>query len=215
MTNKLIPSPYHFSFEKKLFDFILSVFGLVALSPILIVISIMIKLTSKGPVFFTQKRVGKDGRVFTFIKFRTMVLGAERLKWRYRHLNEADGPVFKIKDDPRFTNVGKFLARTGLDELPQLINVLKGDMSLVGPRPLPVPEAKKLTPSQKERELVKPGITSNWVVKGAHNLSFDEWMRLDIDYVENGSLFVDLKVLVLTATLILKSIPRQLLKKRS
>ena len=175
----------------------------------------MIKLTSKGPVFFTQKRVGKDGRVFTFIKFRTMVLGAERLKWRYRLLNEADDPVFKIKDDPRFTNVGKFLARTGLDELAQLINVLKGEMSLVGPRPLPVNEAKKVPKKYHKRFSILPGITSLWVVRGAHDLSFDEWMRLDIDYVENGSLFVDLKVLVLTATLILKSIPRQLLKKRS
>ena len=144
-----------------------------------------------------------------------MVLGAERLKWQYRHLNEADGPVFKIRNDPRFTNVGKFLARTGLDELPQFINVLKGEMSLVSPRPLPVDEAKKIPKKYHKRFSILPGITSLWVVRGAHGLSFDEWMRLDIDYVKNGSLFVDLKVIVLTGILVMKSILRQSLKKHA
>jgi len=215
MAKKLVSHPYHNSLHKRLFNTGLALLVLTVLSPLILIIAAAIKVGSKNPIFFTQKRSGIDRKPFKFIKFRTMVAGAERLKWKYRLLNEADGPVFKIKDDPRFTNVGKFLARTGLDELPQLINVLKGEMSLVGPRPLPVNEAKKVPKKCRKRFSILPGITSLWIVKGAHDLSFDEWMRLDIDYVENGSLFVDLKVLVLTATLILKSIPRQLLKKSS
>lgn len=132
-----------------------------------------------------------------------MYEGAERDQKKYAHLNEADGPVFKIRDDPRFVGIGKFLAHTGLDELPQLINVIKGDMSMVGPRPLPVTEAKKLTKAQKVRELVKPGITSSWVVSGAHSLSFETWMKLDKDYIESASLTTDLSILLKTAFLIL------------
>ena len=128
-----------------------------------------------------------------------MVSGAERLKWRYRHLNEADGSVFKIRNDPRFTKVGKFLAKTGLDELPQFINVLKGDMSLVGPRPLPVNEAKKLTKKQKARTLVRPGITSSWVVEGTHVLSFEKWMQLDREYIRRASIGKDIEILLKTA----------------
>lgn len=213
MNYRLKTQPYHSSLQKWLFDFVLSLLGLIILSPLFLAIAIAVKLTSKGPIFFTQKRAGKGRRVFKFIKFRTMVAGAERLKWQYRHLNEADGPVFKIKDDPRFTKVGKFLARTGLDELPQFINVLKGEMSLVGPRPLPVNEAKKVPKKYRKRFSILPGITSLWIVKGAHDLNFDEWMRLDLKYAESKSFFVDLKVLILTAMLITKSILRQLLKK--
>ena len=145
--------------------------------------------------------------------FRTMYVGAERDQEKYRHLNEADGPVFKIKDDPRFVGIGKFLARTGLDELPQLINVIKGEMSLVGPRPLPVNEAKKLTSAQKVRELIKPGMTSSWVVKGAHSLTFRKWMKLDRIYVENASFLTDLSILLKTGEIVLKQIPKQVIKK--
>ena len=143
--------------------------------------------------------------------FRTMYEGADRNQKKYAHLNEADGPVFKIMDDPRFVGIGKFLARTGLDELPQLINVIRGEMSLVGPRPLPVSEAKKLTEAQKVRELVKPGMTSSWVISGAHSLSFAEWMKLDRIYVENASFLTDLSILIKTSEIVLKQILKQML----
>lgn len=126
--------------------------------------------------------------------------GAERQQWRYLHLNEADGPVFKIRDDPRFTRVGKFIARAGLDEVAQLINVAKGEMSLVGPRPLPVSEAKKLTPFQNARHLIKPGVTSSWVVKGPHSMKFKKWMQLDRQYVLRASFAGDVAILVKTLT---------------
>lgn len=203
---------YHSSLRKRFLDITVSLVTLIILSPLIMAIPLLVRFANNGPTLFKQKRVGKNGKVFTLIKFRTMHREAERERNRYLHLNEAGGPVFKIFNDPRYTKFGKILARTGLDELPQLINVLKGEMSLVGPRPLPIYEAKKLTGAQKIRELVKPGITSSWIVSGAHSLTFTEWMRLDRDYVENGSLSVDIQVLVLTAMLVLKSIPRQLLK---
>jgi len=131
-----------------------------------------------------------------------MRVGAEQERVKYMHLNEAGGPVFKIRNDPRYTRFGKILARTGLDELPQLLNVLRGEMSLVGPRPLPVYEAKKLNRAQKVRELVKPGITSSWIVSGAHKLKFSQWMQLDAEYVENASLSKDLSILFKTAGMV-------------
>lgn len=131
-----------------------------------------------------------------------MVPNAERIKSRYKKLNEADGPVFKIRDDPRFTKFGKILSRTGLDELPQMINVIKGEMSVVGPRPLPVKEAKKLTKEQKIRELVKPGITSSWVTHGSHKLTFKKWMSLDKKYIEKATLVSDLSIIKDTVILI-------------
>lgn len=164
-----------------------------------------VKLTSKGPFIFKQKRMGKDKIPFTMYKIRTMVDGAERLKSRYLNLNEADGPVFKIRDDPRYTKVGKFLSRLALDELPQLINVLKGEMALVGPRPLPIAEAKKVPKEYEARFSVLPGMTSLWVIKGGHTLSFDDWMELDLEYVKKKSLQDDIKILLSTFALILKS----------
>lgn len=201
MVKKLALHSYHNSLQKRFLDTTLSFFGIILLFPIFAIIAILIKLGSSGPAFFKQKRVGKDGGVFELIKFRTMSKGAESKLAKLKHLNEVDGPVFKIRDDPRFIGIGKFLARTGLDELPQLINVIKGEMSLVGPRPLPVSEAKKLTKTQKVRELVKPGMTSSWVISGAHNLKFREWMKLDKDYVENASLSKDFLILYKTAVL--------------
>lgn len=200
------PNLYHSSLLKRLFDLGCSFFGLVIFSPLFLVIAIVIKLTSKGPVFFIQKRVGKGGKVFKFIKFRTMKEDAARKQWRYKHLNEADGPVFKIQADPRFTKFGKILSGTGLDELPQLAHVLKGEMSLVGPRPLPLSEVKKLTPVQKKRHLIKPGLTSLWVVNGAHCLSFRQWMLLDRNYVQKASIPIDARVLLGTAKIILRQI---------
>lgn len=207
------PNGYPDSFSKKYLDLTLALGGIIFLSPIFLFFGIILKLINNGPIFFFQKRVGKDGRVFNFIKFRTMRVTAEQERAKYMHLNEADGPVFKIRDDPRFVGIGKFLANTGLDELPQLINVIKGEMSLVGPRPLPVSEANKLTKAQKVRELVKPGITSSWVISGAHNLKFEEWMRLDKGYVENASFSKDLEILLKTAEIVLKQILKQTTKK--
>ena len=199
-------SSYRFSTTKRIFDIAVSLIGFVVLSPIILVISILIKLTSKGSVFFIQKRIGIRGKSFNIIKFRTMKKSAVLQQWRYKRQNEADGPVFKIWDDPRFTGFGRLLSRTGLDELPQLINVLKGNMSLVGPRPLPVSEANKLTITQRQRHLIKPGLTSLWVIRGAHSLSFAEWMKLDQVYVGKASFVTDLNILLKTASIILNSI---------
>lgn len=135
-----------------------------------------------------------------------MIVGAEAQKRFLEHLNEAKGPVFKIKNDPRYTKFGKILANTGLDELPQLFNVLKGEMSLVGPRPLPLYEANKLSKKEKVRNSIKPGITSSWVVEGAHKLKFKDWMELDQKYVENGSFREDLRILYLTSKMVINQI---------
>lgn len=202
----LIPAPYHDSPTKRILDLGISLLGLFVFSPLILVISILIKLTSNGNVFFIQKRTGKRGKTFNIVKFRTMKEASERQQWRYKRQNEADGPVFKIWDDPRFTGFGRLLSRTGLDELPQLINVLKGNMSLVGPRPLPVSEANKLTITQRQRHLIKPGLTSLWVIRGAHSLSFAEWMKLDQVYVGKASFVTDLNILLKTASIILNSI---------
>lgn len=167
---------------------------IILLFPIFFIISILIKITSNGPVFFRQTRMGKNKQPFLIYKFRTMAEGAEKMQDKYRKYNEADGPVFKIKNDPRFTKIGKWLAYTGFDELPQLINIIKGDMAFVGPRPLPIAEANKIPKKYHKRFEVLPGITSTWVINGTHKLSFREWMELDMNYVENKSLFMDIKI---------------------
>ena len=195
-------SNYHSSPTKRTLDITFSTICLIITSPLVLLISLLIKLTSDGDVFFLQKRTGKNGKVFIIIKFRTMIPNAERIKPRLKKQNQADGLVFKIRDDPRFTKFGKLLSRTGLDELPQMINVLKGEMSMVGPRPLPVKEAFRLTREQKIRELVKPGITSSWVIGGSHKLSFKKWMSLDRKYVENATFVSDLSIIKDTVILI-------------
>lgn len=194
------------NFGKRAFDLIFSLLILFLGWPVFLIIALFIKASSPGPVFFKQRRVGKNGKVFTLFKFRTMLKGAEQLKEKYLHLNEANGPVFKIRHDPRFVNgIGKFLARTGLDELPNVFNVLKGNLSWIGPRPLPIKEAKKINPRvKKTRESVLPGITSSWVISGAHNLSFDQWMKLDQEYVKNISFGKDLTILLKTARMVIK-----------
>jgi len=195
-------SDYHGSPTKRTLDITFSTICLIITSPLILLISLLIKLTSDGDVFFLQKRIGKNGKVFKIIKFRTMIPNAERIKPHLKKQNQADGPVFKIRDDPRFTKFGKILSRTGLDELPQMINVLKGEMSMVGPRPLPIKEAEKLTKAQKIRELVKPGITSSWVTHGSHKLTFKKWMNLDKKYVEKATLTSDLLIIKDTVMLI-------------
>jgi len=184
-------------FGKRGIDILFSSLGIILLWPIFLIIAILIKLDSPGPVIFKQKRVGKDGEIFTFYKFRNMVVNAEKLKKKYLHLNEANGPVFKIRNDPRYTRVGKFLSHTGLDELLQLLNILKGEMSLVGPRPLPINEEKQIPKKwQVKRRQAKPGIACSWLLKGAHSLSFAQWMKLDIEDIRRSSFLYDVGLFI-------------------
>ena len=176
----------------------------VLLLPLFGVLGIILKVQNGGPLIFKQKRMGKDRKSFTIYKIRTMVVGADKLKSKYLNLNEADGPVFKIRKDPRFTKIGKILARTAVDEFPQLINVIKGEMAMVGPRPLPWNEAQKVSAKYKKRFSVLPGITSSWIVKGSHKLTFKEWMELDLDYVDNHAPYQDISIIVVTAILMSK-----------
>lgn len=183
---------------KRLIDVVCSFLGLLVLSPLFIIIAIIIKTTSKGPVFFFQKRVGKNGKEFDMYKFRSMVVNAEELKEKLVAQNEMSGPMFKMKDDPRVTKVGKFIRKTSIDELPQLWNVLKGDMSLVGPRPSLPKEVKQFEKWMYKRLTVKPGLTCYWQVSGRNNIDFEDWMKLDISYVEDRNLWIDIKLIFKT-----------------
>ena|SRR3989338_7997096 len=178
----------------------------ILLLPVFLFLLFLIKSLSSGPFIFTQKRAGKNKKIFTMYKIRTMVTGAESLKSKVQSLNEADGPVFKIKDDPRYTKLGKWLALTGLDELPQLWNIVKDEMAFVGPRPLPVAEARKVPKKYQGRFSVLPGITSFWVVAGSHKLSFQKWMELDLEYVERKSFWYDIEIALKTILLIFSQI---------
>jgi exopolysaccharide biosynthesis polyprenyl glycosylphosphotransferase len=184
---------------KKIMDISISLFLIIILSPVLFGIALMIKLTSPGPIVFKQKRVGLRGRPFNLYKFRTMIVDAEKLKQQLEAENEADGPVFKIKDDPRVTNIGKFLRKSGLDELPQLFNILKGEMSLIGPRP-PLPEETKSYKRWQLRRLsVKPGLSCFWQIKPDRNsIKFEKWMEMDLAYIDNWSLRLDFIILLKT-----------------
>jgi exopolysaccharide biosynthesis polyprenyl glycosylphosphotransferase len=184
---------------KKIMDISLSFLMIICLSPFLLAIFILIKTTSKGPIIFKQSRVGLRGRQFSLYKFRTMIVNAEKLKKDLEAENEMDGPVFKIKDDPRVTNIGKFLRRTGLDELPQLFNILKGEMSLIGPRP-PLPsETQQYKRWQLRRLSVKPGLSCFWQIKpDRNNIKFEKWMELDLAYIDNWSLRLDFIILLKT-----------------
>jgi exopolysaccharide biosynthesis polyprenyl glycosylphosphotransferase len=190
---------------KRLIDATVSLAALVALFPFLVLVTVLIKLTSSGPVLFAQNRVGMNQRQFKLYKFRSMVVDAEERKSALQHLNERDGPVFKIEKDPRTTWIGRFLRRTSIDELPQLFNVLCGEMSLVGPRP-PLPEeVTRYEWLYRKRLSVKPGVTCIWQVSGRDNVSFDRWMEMDHEYVENWSLWLDLKILLETIPAVLFS----------
>lgn len=190
---------------KKAFDFIGAAVLLVLFSPVFLVAPILIKLTSPGPVFFFQERVGYNKRMFKIIKFRTMVENAEALLPSLEHLNETDGANFKIKDDPRITKVGKSLRKTSIDELPQLINILKGDMSLVGPRPLSVRDYKGQNANwQKRRFSMKPGLTCFWQVNGRNEIGFSKWMEMDMEYIARWSLWLDFKILWKTIPIVLQ-----------
>ena len=188
---------------KRLLDVVLAALLLVVLSPLMLTIALLIRLTSGAPVLFRWQVVGENGRPFTGYKFRTMVVDADRIKAELLHLNEmSGGPVFKMKDDPRITPIGKILRRYSLDELPQLWSVLKGDMSLVGPRPPLVSEYAQFEEWQKRKLTVKPGMTCLWQVRGKPN-DWREWLRLDFEYIDHWSLWLDLKILFQTAWLVI------------
>ena len=183
---------------KRLIDITCSFVGILVLSPLFIIIAIIIKFTSKGPVFFSQKRVGRNGKEFDMYKFRSMVVNAEELKEKLAAQNEMSGPMFKMKDDPRVTKVGKFIRKTSIDELPQLWNILKGDMSLVGPRPSLPKEVAQFDEWMYKRLEVKPGLTCYWQVSGRNNIDFEDWMKLDVKYVKERNLWIDIKLIFKT-----------------
>lgn len=190
---------------KRSLDFAISAVLMVFLLPVFFVVACLIKLSSRGPVFFRQERLGLNKKRFEMLKFRTMVDGAEHQQAELEHLNEADGPVFKINHDPRITPVGRFLRRTSFDELPQFINVIKGEMSLVGPRPLPVRDYEGFSEDWHRRRFsVRPGISGLWQINGRSSISFQKWMELDLQYINEWSLMLDLKVLLKTVPAVIR-----------
>ena len=188
-----------YSITKRLIDIVGSLCGIILLSPLFLIVAILIKLEDpKGKVFFAQERNGRYPKTFKMYKFRSMVHNAEDLLKDLMDRNEQTGPVFKINDDPRITKVGKVIRRTSIDELPQLFNVLKGDMSLVGPRP-PIPhEVEQYNSYQMQRLAVKPGLTCIWQVSGRNNIGFDEWVEMDIEYIKTRNLWLDIKLIFKT-----------------
>jgi exopolysaccharide biosynthesis polyprenyl glycosylphosphotransferase len=187
---------------KRLFDVVASAIAFWLLLPVLVVLALTIKLTSRGPIFFNQVRVGLLGKPFQMLKFRSMVVNAEDLRQSLESSNEQSGPVFKIKDDPRVTVVGRWMRRYSLDELPQLLNVLRGDMSIVGPRP-PVPaEVEQYEPWQRRRLSVRPGLTCIWQVSGRNQISFEDWMYLDLRYIDHWSLINDFNLIFRTVPVV-------------
>ena len=188
---------------KRLVDVAIAGLALVLLLPLLALIALLIKHDSEGPVLFRQQRIGLNGRRFTLLKFRTMVVGAEARRAEFEPLNEMDGPVFKLRDDPRVTLVGRFLRRTSVDELPQLWNVLKGDMSLVGPRPMVPFEVERLERWERRRLSMRPGMTCLWQVQGRNDLVWDRWVELDMEYIDSWTPWLDLKILLRTIPAVL------------
>jgi exopolysaccharide biosynthesis polyprenyl glycosylphosphotransferase len=193
---------------KRAIDIVVSFVAITLLSPVMLLAALLVKLTSPGPIFFVQKRLGLNKRMFHIFKFRTMVMDAEQRLKDIEHQNEANGPVFKIKKDPRITLVGSFLRKTSIDELPQLFNVLKGEMSLVGPRPLQVRDYELFEIHcqdwQRKRFSVRPGITCLWQVMGRSSTTFEKWMELDLQYIRTWSLWLDLEILAKTVPAVLR-----------
>lgn len=183
---------------KRIVDYIGSVSGIILLFPLCIIIAIFIKFEDGGPVLFKQERVGHNGANFYIYKFRSMCLDAEKLKLGILEQNEIKGAMFNIKKDPRITHVGKFIRKHSLDELPQLVNVLLGDMSLVGPRPPLVEEVLKYNDYQKQRLLVRPGLSGLWQISGRNNLSFDQMVELDLEYIQRRNMWLDLTIIFKT-----------------
>lgn len=192
-----------YRFFKRLLDIVASLLGLVFLSPVFLIVSFLIYREDKGAVFFSQERNGLDNTVFKMYKFRSMIANAPAMRAELGKYNELDGPAFKMKDDPRITKIGAFIRKTSIDELPQLVNVLKGEMTLVGPRPLPTYETAECNEYQLQRLLVKPGITCYWQISGRNDISFDEWIEMDLRYIREASFWTDIKILFMTVGAVL------------
>ncbi len=205
VTHQTTPSKYISLKIKALFDIVFSVLVLFFSSPLLALTALFIKLEDGGPVFFKQERIGLNGRRFNCYKFRSMVVNAEEMITQLKELNESDGPTFKIEKDPRVTKIGRFIRKTSIDELPQFLNVIKGEMSVVGPRPPLLREVKQYERSQLRRLSMKPGITCKWQVWGRNKVSFKEWMSMDLDYIDHWSLLVDLKIIIATVGVVFKA----------
>lgn len=204
INHKKIESRKSYHFIKRTFDVILSVVGLVVLSPLMAVIAYKIKSEDNGPVFYKQVRVGKDGRHFEMYKFRSMVTNADQLLEKLRDQNEIDGAMFKMKHDPRITKIGHFIRKHSLDELPQLVNVFEGDMSLVGPRPSLPSEVRQYTSYDKQRLYVIPGCTGLWQATERNNVDFDRMVYLDLKYIKNASVMYDLWIIGKTIVIMFK-----------
>jgi lipopolysaccharide/colanic/teichoic acid biosynthesis glycosyltransferase len=190
-------------FGKRLLDLLGASLGLLLSLPLLLIVALLIKLESRGPVIYKSIRVGRGARPFTFLKLRSMTDGADQQRQKLSHLNEVDGPVFKIAADPRVTRIGRLLRMTSIDEIPQLWNVLRGEMSLVGPRPPIAEEVVQYEPWQLRRLDVAPGITCLWQISGRSRIGFQEWMRLDLEYIRHRSFQLDLKILIRTIPAVL------------
>ena len=189
---------------KLVFDKIGAIVGIILTLPIMLLAGALIKITSPGPAFFRQKRCGQNGALFMALKFRTMKVDAEKMKGDLKERNEMSGPMFKMKDDPRISKIGKYLRKYSVDELPQLFNVLKGDMSLVGPRPALPSEVEKFDTWQRRKLAMKPGVTCIWQVSGRNDIDFEDWMKMDLEYIDNWSLWLDTKLLARTIPTVLK-----------
>jgi len=197
--------PIYARFGKRVLDLTLGSIACVPALPVIALAAVAIKLDSRGPVFHRAIRVGRGGRKFTFLKLRSMQVGAEELRGLLLHLNQAQGPAFKLHNDPRVTRVGRWLRKLSLDELPQLFHVLQGHMSLVGPRPPFPEEVERYEPWMLRRLSVRPGLTCLWQIRGRSNLNFEEWMRLDIEYVDRFSFWLDLRILALTVPAVISA----------
>ena len=193
----------HYRLFKRGLDIVASLIGLIVLIPLWLIVSLLIVLEDPGCPIYIQKRSGCNGTPFKMFKFRSMISNADKMQKEMEKLNENDGPAFKMHNDPRVTRVGAFIRRTSIDELPQLLNVLLGNMSLVGPRPLPVYETERCNAYQKQRLLVKPGITCYWQVSGRSDVSFNEWIEMDLRYIREASVLTDIKLLLLTVKAVL------------
>ena len=205
VTHTRVEHNYIFLKIKDAIDIIFSVLVLFFLFPLLALIALLIKLEDGGPILFKQQRIGLNGRRFICYKFRSMVVNAEDLISELMHKNESDGPTFKIENDPRITRIGRILRKTSLDELPQFYNVIKSEMSVVGPRPPLLREVQQYERAQLRRLSMKPGITCIWQVKGRNEVSFEEWMRMDLEYIDRWSLWLDFKIIVSTIGVIIKA----------
>lgn len=187
-----------YRFIKRFIDIVASFLGMICLSPVFLIVSLLIFLEDGGKPIFIQERSGLNNIPFKMFKFRSMQVNASKMREELGQFNELDGPAFKMKEDPRITKIGAFIRKTSIDELPQLLNVLIGNMTLVGPRPLPTYETAECNEYQLQRLLAKPGITCYWQISGRNDISFDEWIEMDLRYINEASLFTDIKILLLT-----------------